>query len=245
MSRRDEDHLQFAACRLLDELDALFFHSANEAMGRLERRVSSVFSGLGVNPGVPDLLVFGVGPIWELPVQDPDLADVRLVAPPPGLALELKSATGRLKPDQKRWLAALKALGWVVAVPRSWSELCGALRGHGFDVDRAIQAWLDRGEGWDGSRWARFGPGATLEEAHKAQGQAAGHGQITGHGLGSDQPHKATAQTHKPEPKVSRHPHKATATSAQPTHGLTASTGPRASNHGLTATGPHGSTGAT
>jgi len=45
-----------------------------------------------------------------------------------GLALEFKTATGRVSPEQRAWHTALEAEGWRVAVVRSadeaWAVLC-------------------------------------------------------------------------------------------------------------------------
>lgn len=64
----------------------------------------------GYKKGVPDLLI-----------MEPS-HDSKYV----GLALELKSATGRLSKEQQQWLYDLQERGWEVGVPRS-VEQCKAI----------------------------------------------------------------------------------------------------------------------
>lgn len=66
----------------------------------------------GVVRGVPDLL---------LPV--PAKGHV-------GLAIEMKSAQGKLTPEQKDWLAYLESVGWATAVCKSFMEARQALESY-------------------------------------------------------------------------------------------------------------------
>ena len=57
--------------------------------------------------------------------------DLTLVRGPRCIMAELKSATGRVTPDQKLWLAALGAVPGVEAAlwrPEQWSEIATALK---------------------------------------------------------------------------------------------------------------------
>ncbi|WP_430626804.1 VRR-NUC domain-containing protein [Thiobacter aerophilum] len=59
---------------------------------------------MGVNPGLPDILI------------------PRRSGPWAGLAVEIKSPTGKVSRSQAKWLDALAADGWFVAVARSLDE---------------------------------------------------------------------------------------------------------------------------
>jgi hypothetical protein len=83
--------------------------------GGARRRVeASIFKGLGVKSGVPDLLLVKSGKLC---------------------ALELKSPTGRLSKTQQQTIAQLQQAGVVVAVAHDIDtaldklQLCGFLRG--------------------------------------------------------------------------------------------------------------------
>lgn len=93
--------------------DHEFFHSPNE--GRCSPRMASRRKAMGVNAGVPDLII----------VRPPRaVVDVRVSGQLVGTrnavaaALELKSETGRLTPEQKAWLANAAANGWATAVTK-------------------------------------------------------------------------------------------------------------------------------
>lgn len=64
--------------------------------------VASKMKAEGVKSGVPDYL---------LPVRSGDYI---------GLAVELKTRTGRIKPAQTQWIEDLRAQGWRAEVCRGW-----------------------------------------------------------------------------------------------------------------------------
>lgn len=76
---------------------------------------------LGVKPGVPDLLM-------------PDLLMPVVSGPDCGLALEFKSATGHMGPEQDEWADHLKANGWLVLMVRSADAARAAVM-HYLDVE--------------------------------------------------------------------------------------------------------------
>lgn len=45
-----------------------------------------------------------------------------------GLAIELKTDTGRTSPEQRQWLADLRAHGWHAEVCRGWEQAWAVLR---------------------------------------------------------------------------------------------------------------------
>jgi hypothetical protein len=57
-------------------------------------------------------------------------ADIIGLLPPDGkfLAIETKSEHGRLSPEQRQFLADIKALGGLAIVARSWTDVDQALR---------------------------------------------------------------------------------------------------------------------
>ena len=76
------------------------FHAPNG--GKRPRGEAGKLRAMGVRPGVPD---------WMLPFPSPAGRWM-------GLAIELKSATGRTTPEQEAWLAQCKQAGWLTAVCR-------------------------------------------------------------------------------------------------------------------------------
>ena len=82
----------------------LLFHPANG--GKMPKGAAGKMVGFGLRQGVPDLL---------LPYAMPDASGGASL----GLALELKSPSGRLRPSQEWWLARLREQGWAVAM--AWS----------------------------------------------------------------------------------------------------------------------------
>jgi len=75
------------------------FHTPNG--GKRDAITGGQMRALGVKPGVPDLLM----PV----VSGQDC----------GLALEFKSAVGRMSPEQDEWADHLKLNGWLVLLVRS------------------------------------------------------------------------------------------------------------------------------
>jgi hypothetical protein len=81
---------------------ALLFHPPNGGSRHIAE--ATKLKAMGVRKGVPDLL---------LPVPRADKS---------GLALELKSPSGRLRPTQAWWLDQLQGQAWAVAVAWTFSE---------------------------------------------------------------------------------------------------------------------------
>jgi hypothetical protein len=78
---------------------AWIHHSPNG--GQRSGFTGAQMKALGTKPGFPDLI---------LPIPMPDH---------PGLVIEMKSATGRLSPEQALWLDTFRAGNWSVHVCRS------------------------------------------------------------------------------------------------------------------------------
>src|SRR5690606_40216997 len=68
------------------------------------KRTAAAMKAEGAQAGVPDYL---------LPLARGGYA---------GLAIELKTATGRVSPEQRAWLAHLAAQGWQAVVARGWEQ---------------------------------------------------------------------------------------------------------------------------
>lgn len=86
---------------------AYLFHCPNG--GKRDAITGGQMRALGVKPGVPDLL---------LPVRSALFS---------GLAIEMKSATGKTTPAQDNWLDLLSRNGWCVTVARSANEARAAV----------------------------------------------------------------------------------------------------------------------
>lgn len=80
--------------------------------GRRDAREAARLKGTGVKAGVPDLL---------LPYGYEIIAN-GLRGHCNGLAIEMKSAKGRVTPEQSKWHDMLRGAGWQVNVCRSWME---------------------------------------------------------------------------------------------------------------------------
>ncbi len=92
---------------------SIVHHAANEvaAGGRSGHLRQAILSGMGVHPGFSDLVVLAHGR---------------------ALFLEVKSATGRLRPAQEAFRDAVIAQGFGWALVRSVDDALAALRDHGF-----------------------------------------------------------------------------------------------------------------
>lgn len=82
-------------------LRGLWFHPPNE---RTERTQRLQLKGLGVVPGVPDLIICLARGAYH------------------GLAIELKAPAGRLTYAQRAWLQRLEAAGWAAGCCRGVDE---------------------------------------------------------------------------------------------------------------------------
>jgi len=83
---------------------ALAFHCPNG--GRRDAREAARLKGLGVRAGVPDVMIPGKS------------ADGNFY----GIAIELKSAKGRLTDEQLGWSVRLRSVGWRCGVCHSFDE---------------------------------------------------------------------------------------------------------------------------
>ena len=88
-------------CRTRPELQFLF-HIPNESVGGQGWLVRN--RQMGVKSGVPDLM---------LPIPSQGYH---------GLFLEMKNKTGRLSMEQKKWIAALRDLGYKAEVAYGWED---------------------------------------------------------------------------------------------------------------------------
>ncbi len=77
---------------------------------RVARGTARKLKAEGMNPGVPDYL---------FPVRRGEYV---------GLAIELKTDTGRASPEQRAWLAHLEAEGWRAVLCRGWEQAWAVVR---------------------------------------------------------------------------------------------------------------------
>jgi len=105
-----EDALQAQVADYLDLCGLLWCHPPNGGKrGLIE---ACRLKRLGVRAGVPDLLIFER---WQS--TDPETGGEGF-----GVALELKSPTGRATSEQRAWLDSLQARGWRVGICRTFDE---------------------------------------------------------------------------------------------------------------------------
>lgn len=112
-----EQHLQRAVCDHLRQRGVrglLWFHVPNG--GRRSRIEAAIFSGLGVRPGVSDLILLNDGQAF---------------------ALELKAEQGRPTTAQIAFISEFRAAGGEGAIATGLSEALRALEGWGLLRGRA------------------------------------------------------------------------------------------------------------
>jgi len=132
MIHQTEAQLQKVVAAWLSMWGVLFTHPANGAyLGKGKARRGAQLRRDGVSAGVPDLLIFE-----PTAVPFDDEAGLKCEHRSHGLAIELKVNTRAGKkqyptPNQRQWMADLKARGWRCAVCRSLDEVkvaCECLR---------------------------------------------------------------------------------------------------------------------
>jgi hypothetical protein len=101
------------ALRTILPKGSIVHHCANEVAGgdRRSRLRQAMLVGMGVHPGFADLIVLSGGRV---------------------LFLEVKSRTGRLRPEQRSFRDEVRAQGFGWALVRSLDDALGALADHGF-----------------------------------------------------------------------------------------------------------------
>ena len=101
------------ALRLILPRDAIVHHCANEVTeaGPRGAKRQAILVGMGVYPGFADLLVISEGRV---------------------LFLEVKSAKGRLRPEQDAFRETVLAQGFGWALVRSLDDALAALADNGF-----------------------------------------------------------------------------------------------------------------
>lgn len=112
-----EHVLQRVVALYLDVKGYLWTHVANER--KTSARHGYRLKQAGVKSGVPDVLIFEP---WEEITRDYK-NEVVLIEQGPGVAIELKSSTGRVTKNQRRWLEHLRLRGWKTAVCRNLEEV--------------------------------------------------------------------------------------------------------------------------
>jgi hypothetical protein len=122
---KPEEALQRSVAKLLDSLGLLWCHVPNERSNETERKI---LSGLGVKPGVPDVLIFE----RQSCVHDCGACEHGLkccaFGHAAGVAIELKCGTNDTTATQKQWLEALAERGWRIEVCRSMDDVIRVVR---------------------------------------------------------------------------------------------------------------------
>lgn len=109
MTESQEQRQLIQWCRT-DPRYQYLFHIPNESVGGQGWIVRN--RQLGVKAGVPDLF-------YPVPMNGYH-----------GLFIEMKTETGRLRPEQKKWLDALETFGYKCVVAHGWMEAKEALEGY-------------------------------------------------------------------------------------------------------------------
>lgn len=122
-----EKEIQRAVADFLNQANITYTHVANEgkSLSVVKSKIgdNAYFSILeelkqqGVKKGVPDVLIF------ESP---PNFADKK------GLALELKTKSGRLTEPQEKWLHKLTEIGWLCAYTEGLDQAWNVLEKAGY-----------------------------------------------------------------------------------------------------------------
>lgn len=111
-----EEAEQLALVQWLELHKIKYTHVPNEGKHKVQYRVKQ--KRLGVQAGLPDILIFDRPPLYPENV---------------GVAIELKRQKGgRVTPEQIAWLEDLKARGWAVAVCQGAMEAIRVLQELGF-----------------------------------------------------------------------------------------------------------------
>jgi hypothetical protein len=93
-----------------------YMHVPNELVSSHSKRESIKQKRLGFATGAPDLLIFDPPPIGRAR----------------GVAIEMKSAKGRVSKEQTEWLNKLSSLGWETKVAYGYADAISFLQGLGF-----------------------------------------------------------------------------------------------------------------
>ena len=110
-----EDDIQRSVAQRLDAIGVLWCHVPNG--GKRNVREAARFKGLGVKPGVPDVVIF-------TPPPSSDTAR--------GAVLELKAEKGKPTASQLAWLQRLHQLGWEADIAYGCDEAHAILNRWGY-----------------------------------------------------------------------------------------------------------------
>jgi hypothetical protein len=105
----NETRIHIKIVRWLRKRGVFFAHVPNEG------RAPNLKVAMGLLKGMPDLMIF----------DRPNTGEV-------GLAIEIKTKTGRVRPSQRKVLGKLKDRGWRVMVTRSYAACVVELESLGY-----------------------------------------------------------------------------------------------------------------
>ena len=120
MPRRNqpESIMQQQVAQVLDAAGCLWCHVPNG--GKRSPIEAAIMKGMGVKPGVPDILIFDAPPVQNL---------ARATR---GAAIELKAPGGSLTENQRQWLESLYIRDWLTAACYSTDEALHKLEEWGY-----------------------------------------------------------------------------------------------------------------
>jgi len=112
-----EDQLQIAVAQYCDLKKWRWCHVANER--NTSPRRGAMLKKKGVKRGVPDVLIFED---WKTPDDEFTAMGYGPIADGFGIAIELKAPKRYPTPEQREWLADLKARGWLTGIVHTLDE---------------------------------------------------------------------------------------------------------------------------
>lgn len=120
-TEHDEQVAVVAWCRL-NKIPIFSVPNGAVLGGRNKYALLNKLKAEGLEPGVPDLFIPKEGGRKELSGENYSNVRITVIAYQNGLFIEMKSAHGRVKPDQQAWVEMLKKNGYRVVICRSAEE---------------------------------------------------------------------------------------------------------------------------
>lgn len=101
---------QIALCKILDMANILYFATLSEE--KRDGKRGKIGQRMGRKAGVPDIVICEKG----------------------GVFVEMKTLTGKLSDDQKKWIFNLKLKGFQVITGYGWQDAVKKLNALGFEL---------------------------------------------------------------------------------------------------------------
>lgn len=119
-NKSPEHDIQVRLVNYIRDMDPTILFSATVGGVRLAMHTAKKMKEAGYSKGIPDLLVFEPRGMYQ------------------GLAIEVKTKTGRPSPHQKEWVQNLNDRGWRAEICRGYEE-CESVINEYFNYGRTSQ----------------------------------------------------------------------------------------------------------